>query len=411
MSYVPPVQILEKYAQLLVDCALGEGAGVQPGDVVYMIAEEDAKPLFIECAKAVWRAGGNVIPNYRPASDSEYSYDRSYYEIASDEQLDFAPNIYYKGLVDQMDHLLYIHCERDLTALRDTDPAKQMRSQASMMQMLEWRIEKENAGKLHWCIAQYGTEGMASEAGLSIEEYWDQIIKACYLDDPDPIARWHELQDQIHATRDWLNTLPIDTLHMVGEDSDITFKFGEKRLWIGGSGRNVPSFEIFTSPDWRGTNGWIRFSEPLYESGNLITGVRLEFKDGLVVSATADQNERLLQEMVAAENANRVGEFSLTDARVSRIDKFMASTLYDENTGGPFGNTHVAVGLSLNDTYDGDPSTVSDEEWDRLGYNKSVVHTDIVSTTDRTVTATMTDGSELVIYRNGQYQMPEGAAG
>jgi aminopeptidase len=404
MSYVPPQEILEKYAKLLIDCALGEGAGVQRGDVVYIVAEEDAKPLFIECAKAVWRSGGHVIPNFRPASDSEYSYERSFFEIASDEQLDFAPNIYFKGLVDQMDHLLFLYGERDLTALRDADPAKQMRNQASHQQMMEWRMEKENAGKLQWCIGQYGTEGAAAEAGLSIEQYWDQIIKACNLDDPDPIARWNELQDRIHTTRDWLNTLPIDTLHMVGEDCDITFKFGEKRRWVGGSGRNVPSFEIFTSPDWRGSNGWIRFSEPLYESGNLITNVRLEFKDGLVVSATADQNEKLLQEMIATENANRVGEFSLTDARISRIDKFMASTLYDENTGGPFGNTHVAVGLSLPDTYDGDPGSLSDEQWEQLGYNKSVVHTDIVSTADRTVTATMTDGSTRVIYKGGQFQ-------
>ena len=95
----------------------------------------------------------------------------------------------------------------------------------------------------------------------------------------------------------------------------------------------------------------------------------------------------------------------MTDARLSRIDRFMANTLYDENVGGPFGNTHMAVGMSINDTFDGDATAVSDEEWEQLGYNlKAAVHNDIVSTTDRTVTAVMRDGSERVIYADGRFQ-------
>ena len=81
----------------------------------------------------------------------------------------------------------------------------------------------------------------------------------------------------------------------------------------------------------------------------------------------------------------------------------MADTLFDENTGGRFGNTHLAVGRALPPAYAGDPSTVSDEEWRRLGFNDSVVHTDIVSTTDRTVTVTLAGGGEEVIYRDGRF--------
>jgi aminopeptidase len=83
----------------------------------------------------------------------------------------------------------------------------------------------------------------------------------------------------------------------------------------------------------------------------------------------------------------------------------MATTLFDENTGGEFGNTHIAVGLSLRDTYDGDQAAVTDEEWERLGYNTAAVHTDIVSTTDRTVTAVLSDGSARVIYAGGQFRL------
>jgi aminopeptidase len=83
----------------------------------------------------------------------------------------------------------------------------------------------------------------------------------------------------------------------------------------------------------------------------------------------------------------------------------MAETLFDENVGGPFGNTHIALGKSYHDCYDGDPAALTSEEWDALGYNDSSVHTDIVSTTDRTVTATLRDGSEMVIYSDGQFRL------
>jgi aminopeptidase len=83
----------------------------------------------------------------------------------------------------------------------------------------------------------------------------------------------------------------------------------------------------------------------------------------------------------------------------------MAETLYDENVGGPFGNTHIALGKSYHDCYAGDPGSVARSEWERLGFNESSVHTDIVSTTDRTVTATLRDGSELIIYTGGEFQL------
>jgi aminopeptidase len=184
---------------------------------------------------------------------------------------------------------------------------------------------------------------------------------------------------------------------------------GEQRRWLGGRGRNIPSFEIFTSPDWRGTQGWIYCNQPLYRYGNLVKGIRLAFVDGRVVEASAEQNESVLREMIATEGADRLGEFSLTDRRLSRINRFMAHTLYDENVGGRYGNTHVAVGRSYQDAYAGDPTQVSLERWSELGFNDSTVHTDVVSTTDRVVTATLRGGGERVIYRDGQFELDDRA--
>ncbi len=403
MVYDPSSEHLERYARLLVDYALGGGEGIARGDVVLINAPDRARPLYAELCQAVWRAGGHVLSGYRPSDDGGTSLARAFYELADDDQLDFFAERYWKGVIDEADHLLHVLCETDPHALKDIPPAKIMRSRQARRPLQEWQVAKEDAGRLTWTLGLYGTEAMAAEAQMSIEEYWEQIIAGCFLDEPDPVARWREVNAQIESHCERLNALPIERLHVEGPDVDLWVTLGEERRWLGGGGRNIPSFEVFTSPDWRGTEGRIRFSEPLYVYGSLIRGVELEFHQGRVVASRAEENEELLREMLATDGADRVGEFSLTDARLSRITRFMASTLFDENTGGRYGNTHLAVGRSLTQTYAGDPGAVSPEEWERLGFNDSVVHTDIVSTTDRTVTATLADGRRQVIYRDGRF--------
>ncbi|HWH09880.1 MAG TPA: aminopeptidase [Solirubrobacteraceae bacterium] len=405
MAYTPPQEILDRYARVFVDFALGGGSGIKPGEVVRVVGHEAAKPLYAAVNRAVWRSGGHVIGQYLPDDAEPENLRRGFFEIASDEQLDFFPARLTRGMVDELDHQIAIISTSDPKALQTVEPSRIMRAGRAMKPLMDWRREKESAGNFTWTLGLYGTPAMAAEAGLSEEEYWQQIIDACFLDDEDPIARWKGVSAQISDYVGRLDALEIDRLHVEGEDVDLWISLGEQRCWIGGSGRNIPSFEIFTSPDWRGTEGWIRFNQPLYRYGNLISGIRLEFAGGLVVKATADQNENVLREMVATENADKVGEFSMTDSRFSRITKFMAETLYDENVGGPFGNTHVALGSAYHDCYDGDPDGVSPDEWARLGFNDSSVHTDIVSTTDRTVTATLRGGAEQVIYRDGRFQL------
>jgi aminopeptidase len=404
MPYTPSKEHLERYAELLVGYALGSGNGIGEGDVVAINSPENAKPLHAELCRAVWRHGGHVLQNFRPSDGDGVNLTRDFFEMAGEHQLDFFAEQYYHGLAEQIDHSIHILSDVDPHALKDVDPARLLRAQRARRQMHEWLDAKENDGRYTWTIGLYGTEGMAAEAEMSIEEYWEQIIAACFLELPDPAARWREVNREIESHSEWLTSLDIERVHVEGEDIDLWLTIGEQRRWLGGSGRNIPSFEVFTSPDWRGTRGRIRFSEPLYVYGSLIKGVELEFTDGRVTAARADQNEALLKEMLASEGADRVGEFSLTDARLSPISRFMAETLFDENTGGPYGNTHLAVGFAIRPAYDGDASQLSEEDWERLGFNSSAVHTDIVSTTDRTVTATLRDGSELVIYRDGRFQ-------
>jgi aminopeptidase len=404
-GYEVPAEYLARYADLLINFALGGGDGIKAGDVVEVWAPESAKRLYVELCRAVWRAGAHVLPHYSPDDDENFNVTRDFYEIAGSDQLAFFAGSYYRGVIDEIDHLVYIRCVADPHALKDVPPAKLLTHQRSFAPLVEWQTRKEDEGRLTWTIGLYGTPAMAAEARLSLEDYWQEIIRACFLDHPDPKVRWREVSEQMERHIRGLNALPIDRLHVQGADADLWLTLGEKRQWIGGSGRNIPSFEIFTSPDWRGTEGWIRFSEPLYIYGSLITGIELRFQDGVISQATATENEPLLLEMLASENANRVGEFSLTDSRLSPITRFMADTLFDENVGGPFGNTHVAVGKAITNCYDGDPGKLSKSDWEELGFNDSVVHTDIVSTTDREVTALMRDGSSRTIYAGGQFQL------
>jgi aminopeptidase len=245
---------------------------------------------------------------------------------------------------------------------------------------------------------------MAKEAGLSLEDYWQQIIKACYLDSADPVGEWKKTSKEVRRVADKLTELQIREVHIKGKDADLKIAVGDKRKWLGGGGRNIPSFEVFTSPDWRATEGWIRFNQPLYYFGPKVEGIELRFKAGRAVEATAKKNQKLLKEMLATDaGASQIGEFSLTDKRLSRITKFMAETLFDENIGGPYGNTHLAVGKSYHDTYDGDVTKMNKKLEKELGYNESAIHVDMISTADRTVTATLAGGQKKVIYKNGQF--------
>lgn len=83
----------------------------------------------------------------------------------------------------------------------------------------------------------------------------------------------------------------------------------------------------------------------------------------------------------------------------------MGETLFDENTGGKYGNTHIALGHAYKDSYPGDLAKVKKEQWEKMGFNDSPIHTDIISTTNRTVTATLVGGKEMVIYKDGKFTL------
>jgi len=401
MAYTPSKEVLEKYAQVLVNFALGGGKGIRPGEYVYLQSPLSALPLYRTLRKSILDSGGLLIGSL---ADDMSGATKYFYEHANQQQLTAFPAKYFKGLVGQIDHRIAILADYDVHELDKVDPKKIMLSKKSTKPLKDWLQKKENDGQLTWTIALYGTPSMAKEAGLSLEDYWQQIINACYLDAANPVFKTRQASDEVQRVAKKLTNLKIDKLHVKGQDVDLQLMVGQKRQWLGGGGRNIPSFEVFTSPDWRGTEGWIRFNKPLYYYGPKVEGIELHFKKGRVVKSSASKHEKLLKEVLATDKgAAQIGEFSLTDKRLSRITKFMAETLFDENMGGPFGNTHIAVGSAYHDTFAGSTKGVPKKVFKDLGFNESVIHVDMISTTDRTFTATLPNGQQKVIYKNGQF--------
>jgi aminopeptidase len=250
----------------------------------------------------------------------------------------------------------------------------------------------------------YPTEELARCSGLSPEEYAGQICKACYLDADNPVEEWRTIFKNAQAIKKWLNGLDARVFHVESAGCDLEIAPGERRRWVGLSGHNIPSFELFLSPDWRGTKGVYFADQPSYRTGNYVEGVRLEFRKGNVVDVSAKTGGEFVAKQVAMDKgAGRVGEFSLTDRRFSRIDKFMANTLFDENYGGEYGNCHLAVGSSYSDTFAGDASELTPELKRKLGFNDSALHWDLVNTEPKRVTAHLGSGRKVVIYENGEF--------
>jgi len=398
--YCPSTKILDKYADVLVNFALNSGRGVKKGEVVFLQVPESAKPLLVSLQRSVLKSGAHAIIQYLPDEMS-----REFYELATEDQLKFFPATFLKGRVKQANHFLMILAETNYHELEGIDPKKIMDRNMVFKPYQDWRNKKENRGKLTWTIGMYPTIAMAKEANMTLREAWNQVIKACFLNYQNPVKKWQRIEKKSNQIRRKLNQLEIVSVNIKSKNTDLNIVIGEKRQWLGGGGRNIPSFEIFTSPDWRGTNGYIYCDQPLYRHGNIVKDIKLTFKDGLVVESSAALGEKVLKELIKVENSDKIGEFSLTDKRFSKINKFMAETLYDENFGGPFGNTHIALGASYKDTYLGKLNKLSEQDFTNLGYNDSAVHTDIISTENRVVTAILKSGKKIILYQDGQFQV------
>ncbi|MBW2049742.1 MAG: aminopeptidase [Deltaproteobacteria bacterium] len=330
--------------------------------------------------------------------------EHNFYEKANSRQLVFRGS-WQDELYRNINGRIYLHAPASLTHLADIDSKRIGRFAVAMKPLRDIMRHREEQGQLGWTLCMMPTEELAGKAGLTMRQYTNQIIRACYLNKPDPVAEWKRVFRDAVAIKKWLNSMDVNYYHVESEGIDLRIRPGKKRRWVGISGHNIPSFELFISPDWRGTEGTYFADQPSFRSGNLVEGVRLTFKRGSATEIGARRGEAFTRKQLLMDRgARRVGEFSLTDRRFSKINRFMASTLYDENYGGRYGNCHLAVGASYTDTYDGDPSELTKELKEELGFNDSALHWDLVNTQKKLVTAHLTSGKSVVVYENGMFR-------
>ena len=392
---------LEKYADVMIWAlhAARRNGKFKNYDTVLLRSDLAALPL----ARTIYQKllAARLQPVLRLQAPEDFSKD--FYTLADTKQLTFLPPGE-KEFQGGLNGLIALHAPQDLTHLKNIDPARIGKSAVARKPVREILDTREQQGLFSWTLCNYPTEELAKRAGLSPKEYANQIARACFLNEKDPVKKWQEVTKQINEIGAWLSSLPIETLHIETAHMDFTVLLGEKRKFIAGGGCNVPSFEIFTSPDWRGTQGVYFADLSSYRSGNSVKGVRLEFKNGRAVKAEAEQGGEFVRKMLAMDRgAAQIGEFSLTDRRFSKINKFMADILFDENFGGKYGNCHVAVGASYADTYTGAQKDLTKEVKKQLGFNDSSLHWDLINTENKRVTAKLKNGTTVTVYEKGEF--------
>jgi aminopeptidase len=213
---------------------------------------------------------------------------------------------------------------------------------------------------------------------MPLEEYEEFVYNSCFIDKEDPTAEWKKVHEQQQRIGEFLNQK--SEIHVVGEDTDLTFNV-KGRKWINCSGKeNMPDGEVFTGPVENSTNGTIRFTYPGIYGGREVEDIKLVFKDGSVIKASAAKGEDFLQQMLKIEGADRLGEASI--GTNYSINKFTKNMLFDEKMGG---TVHMALGNSYPESG---------------GKNESAIHWDILKDMKK-------DGEiyadNQLFYKNGKF--------
>lgn len=391
-DYRVPKKYFDNYADILVNFGLNSGEGVKSGQRVLLDIAGADNDFLDSLVKKVLQADAHPVVKYKMNLLAD-----TFAKYGSDDQLNYVSPVE-KMFFDETD----LRITMEIRDFSDADPSRSKILSSARSFLMRNMVDKANVGEYTWAIGTYPTQELADYMGRPLKDMWDQLADICFLKEDNPISHWKELKLSVDKTKQALYDLDIDKLRIQSFETDLIVGLGEKRKWLGLSGRNIPSFEIFTSPDWRETNGYISFSESLSYNGKTIEGIYLEFKDGVVTKATSKTNQATLDSLIAMPGGNKLGEFSMTDKRMSRITKTMGLGIPDENIGGKYGNTHIALGFPYLDSYDGDETKLSSQEIKRLGFNAgALVHEDIITLDDRIITGYLNDGSKKIVFENG----------
>jgi len=356
----------EKLAVLATEYSLPVSKGKKIGIVGHAIAT----PLIQELYKQVLLRGGHPIPKVEAEGLAEtlFTYgDRGQITYVSPFDRFFMENV---------DGIISISADTNVKKLSGVSPEKIKDRMASQREIIDLYMRLVKPGGL--AIIPYPTHALAQEAEMSLMGYEDFVSKACFLDKEDPVAEWKNLSKEQERVVDFLNE--VGELRFVGEDTDLRLDVGGRR-WINSDGHvNMPSGEVFTGPVENSADGRIRFTYPGIVMGREIEDITLTFEKGVVVSASAEKGEDLLNELLKTdEGVKRVGEIAIGTNR--GIDRFTKNMLFDEKMGFCI---HLALGRGFPETG---------------GKNESSIHWDLLK--DMSSGEIYGDGE--LIYKNGEF--------
>jgi aminopeptidase len=326
---------LAKLAEVLVKYSVA----VKKGWVVAIKAPMIAEPLVVEIYRQVIAARAHPMIRMGPAECSEI-----FYKTASDEQLDYLSPMA-KFEVETIDASIGIWAEENTKALTNCDPKRVARSLAARRPLTDTFLKRAGEGKLKWTGTQYPCQASAQDGEMSLAEYEDFVFGAGLLNEADPVAAWKKVSERQKTLADFLNGK--SDYHVVANNgTDIRMSVSGKK-WINCDGHeNFPDGEVFTGPVVDSVNGVVHFSFPAVHGGREVENVRLKFKDGKVVDASADKGQEFLISMLDMDAGSRfLGECAIgTNYNITRYTK---NTLFDEKIGG---TVHFALGAGYPET-------------------------------------------------------------
>lgn len=398
-------ELLDRYADLIV----GFGANVQPDQVVAVEAPPDAAPLVHRIARRAYERGARYVDvvYFDPVAK------RTRVELAAEDSLSWVPPWLGRRILDLG--------ELDAARIRLTpivppgllagiDPARAGRDKLPSVPEVLKTIDDRS---IAWTISPFPTEAWARivfpelEAATAVDALWRDIEHVCRLDEPDPIDAWQRRIAEIWEAASRVDELDLDALRFVGPGTDLTVGLLPSSRFAKDGGRattrtgiqhvpNLPTEELFTTPDPERTEGVVASTKPLDLGGSLLTGLRIRFEGGRAVEIEADENAEALRERCATdEGSARLGEVALVDgkSRIGRLGRTFFNTLLDENSA-----SHVALG-------DGYSHPIADPA-DLPRINDSEIHVDFMIGSDEvTVSGVTRGGDEVPLLVGGTWQI------
>jgi len=392
-----PEERIERYAELAVRI----GANVQEGQEVFVYGMPEHADLVRALTRQSYRAGASYV---NVMYDDQH-IKRAMIELGPDSALTYSPE-WRKDLASGMtgNALLGTTGNPEPELLSDLDGERVGR--AFQAEIAEIRRKQHYENTVNWCGVGAPNPGWAQQVlgEPDVERLWELVATCFRLDEDDPVAAWYEHLDRLETRGKALTDLRPDALHYRGPGTDLTVgllpsaRWGSALFTTAGGIRyvaNMPTEEIFTTPDSRRAEGTIRSTMPLSLAGRLIRGLEFTFEDGRIVNVEAETGAEIVRTQLATvENTDRLGELALVtgESRVGQTKTLYYNTLFDENA-----TCHIAYGAGLEYAFDGEP----DE-----GMNVSNLHVDfMVGGPELEVDALLADGTAVPLIRNEVWQL------